>query len=77
MKPDIVLFVMDQEASFDQVQAFKQSFADGVIIITNINGNSKVVVLSPLKHYQVLFPFSSINVIETFYFLVLRQQSAP
>lgn len=45
MKPDLVLFVMDsrigQEAAFDQAQAFKQSFVNGVIIVTNIKDNSK------------------------------------
>ncbi|XP_010505695.1 PREDICTED: signal recognition particle 54 kDa protein 3-like isoform X1 [Camelina sativa] len=44
MNPDLVIYVMDSsigQAAFDQAQAFKQSFTLGVIIVTNIHGNSQ------------------------------------
>ncbi|CAL9245133.1 unnamed protein product [Arabidopsis halleri] len=44
MNPARVVYVMDSsigQAAFDQAQAFKQCFTRGVVIITNIHGNSK------------------------------------
>ncbi|EOA34053.1 hypothetical protein CARUB_v10021552mg [Capsella rubella] len=44
MNPDLIVYVMDSsigQAAFDQAQAFKQSFTRGVVIVANINCNSK------------------------------------
>ncbi|XP_010497329.1 PREDICTED: signal recognition particle 54 kDa protein 1-like, partial [Camelina sativa] len=44
MNPDLVIYVMDSsigQAAFDQAQAFKENFTPGVVIVTNINRNSK------------------------------------
>lgn len=43
-KPDLVVFVMDSsigQTAFGQVQAFKQSVAFGVVIITKMDGHAK------------------------------------
>ncbi|OMO55554.1 hypothetical protein COLO4_35925 [Corchorus olitorius] len=43
-KPDLVIFVMDSsigQAAFDQAQAFKQSVAVGVVIVTKMDGHAK------------------------------------
>ncbi|XP_010482225.1 PREDICTED: signal recognition particle 54 kDa protein 3-like [Camelina sativa] len=43
-KPDLVIFVMDStigQAAFEQAQAFKQSVAVGVVIITKMDGHAK------------------------------------
>ncbi|KAI5648594.1 hypothetical protein M9H77_34599 [Catharanthus roseus] len=43
-KPDIVIFIMDSsigQAAFDQAQTFKQSIADGAVIVTKMDGHAK------------------------------------